>query len=73
MTGDQRAEIERLTLAVTKISQMSAQCGDDAVAMRKIATDAALWHKPDCMWWHMRDDGPPRAAKQVSDHQSAES
>lgn len=53
-------EIERLMGAVTKISYMDCQCGEDAMKMRNIATDAVLWHKPNSMWWHLRTDGPPR-------------
>lgn len=55
------AEVNRLILAVTKMSHMDCQCGEDAMKMREIATSAALWHRPDSMWWHSRTDGPPQS------------
>lgn len=60
LVREARGEIERLATAVAAVSHCSAQNGEDAMAMRKIATDASLWHRPESMWWHGRGDGPPR-------------
>lgn len=53
LTLDDKA---RRALAI--ISYMDAQCGEDAMKMRSIATDVTLWDRPDSMWWHGRNYGP---------------
>lgn len=59
------AEIDRLTKQLVKanralaiISYMDAQCGEDALKMRSIATDVTMWDRPDSMWWYGKNYGP---------------
>jgi hypothetical protein len=66
-TRDEAAkEIERLRMALAIISYMDAQCGEDAMKMRSIATDITMWERPDSMWWYGKDYGPAVASEEHS-------